>query len=87
MANQSPVLIRPWHHENKSKQELSYLLSRLLQQKGGTLNVTEASLEEEIRNGASQAEEHESTEGKDEDEKSKVEQMQALRTEVLKYTK
>lgn len=87
MTNRSPALIRPWHAENKSNQELSYLLDRLLRQKGGSLNITEESLEEEIRNGESQTEDSESTTGKDEDEKSKTDQMQVMRTEILNSTK
>ena len=87
MADRSPVLIRPCRPQDKSKQELSYLLSRLLQQKGGSLNVTEKSLEGEIRNGASQTEELDSIADKDEEETTKAEQMQVMRTEILKATK
>ena len=83
MIDNSSLVLRPWSREDKSKQELPFLIASLINQRGGFHNVTEKSLEEERRNGKHQPQDAGSD--KDEDEKSKAEQMQANRAEILRY--
>ncbi|KAG8530158.1 uncharacterized protein KY384_005641 [Bacidia gigantensis] len=68
--------------------DLQYLISRINEQKGGFRNVTEESLEEEIKNGAEEAVEEESEDDEptddEEDPQSKKEKVQKAKEEMLK---
>ncbi|KAL9596735.1 MAG: hypothetical protein Q9179_004512 [Wetmoreana sp. 5 TL-2023] len=59
MADQLSVSLRAWPPEDKTTESLPYLIARINEQKGSFRNVTEASLEEEIR-GVKQGESGES---------------------------
>ncbi|KAL8902580.1 MAG: hypothetical protein Q9207_004581 [Kuettlingeria erythrocarpa] len=49
MADQLSLSLRAWPSTDKTKESLPYLIARINEQKGSFRNVTEASLEEEIR--------------------------------------
>ncbi|KAL9599294.1 MAG: hypothetical protein Q9219_003921 [cf. Caloplaca sp. 3 TL-2023] len=49
MADQLSIALRAWPTQDESKQSLPYLIARINEQKGSFVNVTEASLQEEIR--------------------------------------
>ncbi|KAL8804745.1 MAG: hypothetical protein Q9200_005701 [Gallowayella weberi] len=49
MADQTSISLRAWPSENKITQSLPYLIARINEQRGSFRNVTEASLQEEIR--------------------------------------
>lgn len=48
MADPLSISLRAWPLQDKSKESVSYLISRINAQKGSFRNVTEAGLEEEI---------------------------------------
>ena len=49
MADPLPLSLQPFPRTNGEKQSLQYLISRINDQRGSFRNVTEQSLEEEIR--------------------------------------
>lgn len=62
--DQSTVLVRSWPSDEPDQESLPFLISRIIEQKGGFRNVTEESLEAEI--------EAEGSASLDEDEKDEI---------------
>ncbi|KAL8687811.1 MAG: hypothetical protein Q9218_006120 [Villophora microphyllina] len=50
MADQLSVSLRAWPSDDKTTETLPFLISRINEQRGSFRNITEASLQEEIRN-------------------------------------
>ena len=49
MADQLAISLRAWPSDDKTNESLPYLIARINDQRGSFRNITEASLEEEIR--------------------------------------
>ncbi|KAL9580471.1 MAG: hypothetical protein Q9212_004477 [Teloschistes hypoglaucus] len=89
MANQLSVSLRAWPSDDKITESLPFLISRINEQRGSFRNITEASLEEEIR--ASDADDSKSLDGTEIDEeaddnngKRKGEELTVAREEIIK---
>ncbi|KAL8827030.1 MAG: hypothetical protein Q9170_007173 [Blastenia crenularia] len=90
MADQLSISLRAWRPQNKLKDSLPYLISRINEQKGSFRNITEASLKEEIR--AAQAGESKAVENGDDEEatedgqdtKAKGDELSKAREEIIK---
>lgn len=90
MAQSQPFSLQVWPTVDKDKESLKYLISRINDQKGPFRNVTEESLEQELRDSenGSTAPEHTSN-GKHakevEDTKSRKDKVYKVREEILKH--
>lgn len=90
MANQLSVSLRAWPSDDKTTESLPFLISRINEQRGSFRNITEASLEEEIR--ASDADDSKTLDGIEIDEeaddenngKSNGEELTVAREEIIK---
>lgn len=90
MANQLSVSLRAWPSDDKTTESLPFLIARINEQRGSFRNITEASLEEEIR--ASDADDSKTLDGiemdeeaeDDNDAKSKGEELAVAREEIIK---
>lgn len=49
MADQLALSLRAWPSDDKTTESLPYLIARINEQRGSFRNITEASLEEDIR--------------------------------------
>jgi hypothetical protein len=87
MSGHPPLSIRPWSSEEPTKKNVPYLLSRIIEQRGGIRNITEESLQEEIKNGDSQLEDSDSHSEKEQEEKSREEQVKTMRQDIVKFAK
>ena len=88
MASQAQPSIRLWKGEGPEKRAIPFLISRIIDQKGGFKNITEESLQEEITTGESQIEDVGSPEqesGEEEEGKPRAEQLEASRQERLRF--
>ncbi|KAL8660857.1 MAG: hypothetical protein Q9202_006141 [Teloschistes flavicans] len=90
MADQLSVSLRAWPSDDKTTESLPFLIARINEQRGGFQNITEASLQEEIRESdADDSKMLEGTEVGEEaedhnDVKSKGEELAAAREEIIK---
>ncbi|KAL8717758.1 MAG: hypothetical protein Q9225_005027 [Loekoesia sp. 1 TL-2023] len=90
MADQLSISLRAWPQQDKTKESLPYLIARINDQKGSFRNVTEASLEEEIRAAeAGEASKVETAEDKEliedgQDAKMKGDELSKAREEIIK---
>lgn len=90
MADQLSVSLRAWPSDDKTTESLPFLIARINEQRGGFQNITEASLQEEIRE--SDADDSKTLEGTEvgaeaedhNDAKSKGEELAAAREEIIK---
>ena len=85
MDENMPIHVKAPFSEDPDKNSVSFLISRLIDQKGGFRNVTEESLEAEIRagsNDSSPIEDADSSEDEAEDEKSRPEQLREAKTNL-----
>ncbi len=84
-----PLSIRPWPAKEDTSDSLPYLINRIVEQRGHLRNITEASLENEIR--ALEAGEEgdvikDEVEGsRPQDAESRRKELYAARVEMLKY--
>lgn len=74
---------------DEKRGSLQYLIERIKDQKGSFLEVTEESLEQEIKDGGEEAVENDDIDMDDggekvEDEKTRIERLQTARGEMLK---
>lgn len=83
MADPLSLSLRAWPFSDKTKESLPYLIARINEQKGFFRNVTEASLEEEIR--AAEADEAQPTDDAEEgqDAKSKEDELLKAREQII----
>ncbi|KAL8736141.1 MAG: hypothetical protein Q9181_002506 [Wetmoreana brouardii] len=90
MADQLSVSLRAWPPEDKTTESLPYLIARINEQKGSFRNVTEASLEKEIRGAKpSESGDHGDTEisgtaEDDPDGKAQGDELALAREEIIK---
>ena len=90
MGERVPFSLQAWPTVDKEKESLQYLISRINEQKGSFRNVTEESLEQELRHaehGKTDAEEEDAgEEGEEEieDPKTKKEEVYEVREEILR---
>ncbi|KAL8746531.1 MAG: hypothetical protein Q9184_007733 [Pyrenodesmia sp. 2 TL-2023] len=77
MADPLSLSLRPWPSSDKTKESLPYLIARINEQKGSFRNVTEASLEEEIR--AAEAGGAQPTDDEEEGQNSKAKEDELLK--------
>ena len=87
MAHAQPS-IKPWKVEDTEQKSIPFLISRIIDQRGGFRNITEESLQEEIATGEAQVEddaESAAEKGDDDDKKPRAEQVQAARQEMMKF--
>lgn len=92
MADPLSISLRTWPSPDPTADSLPYLIARINEQKGSFRNITEASLEEEIR--SIEAGESQSTHAPDpqhegeekEDGKDKVDELATAREEIIKQT-
>ena len=88
MAETMPVFLRAQPPEAPEKRSVSFLISRLIDHKGGFQNVTEESLEAQIQAGiteSSPVEGASSSEDEVEEEKPRAEQLAAAKREVVQF--
>lgn len=87
MATHGQLSVSLWTTEDPEKKAVPFLISRILEQKGGFRNISEESLQGEIVTGESGVEDVESPVDKaEEDEKPRPEQLQAARQDIWKFT-
>ena len=87
MASTALPSIRPWITEDAEKKAVPFLISRIIDQKGGFRNISEESLQEEIATGESQIEDASSLDEKTgEDERPRDEQVKAAKQEVMRFS-
>ena len=89
MAERQPFSLQAWPTVNKEKERLKYLISRINDQRGSFSNVTEESLEQELResNGSiinTQEQDHGADVKAVEDSKVRGEEVYKVREEILK---
>ena len=84
MANHEPIYLRAQPPEEPEKRSIPFLLSRLVEQKGGFRNITEESLTA----GTTDASSDDASRDDDEptEEKSRGEQLQAARGEIVQFS-
>lgn len=90
MSEAPPISLRAWPPADVSKDLLPSLISRINQQRGSFRNITEDSLEEEIRNaqdGDPSSTDQSNTPLEDDtrDLKSRAEEVATAREEILKH--
>ena len=91
MTDQAPpVFLKAWPAEEHDQKSLPFLISRILEQKGGFRNVTEQSLEEEIRTGETASREGDDDvstfeEEEEVEEKPRKEQIRAAKDEIGRF--
>ena len=89
MAERQPFSLQVWPTVNKDKENLKYLISRINDQKGPFRNVTEESLEKELRDSeaivtVSGHENDGEHANEDDDTKRQKEEIYKVREEILK---
>ena len=89
MAERQLFSLQAWPTVNKEKESLKYLISRINDQKGSFRNVTEESLEQELREASGgittlQADKDGADPMEDEDPKARREEVYKVREEILK---
>lgn len=88
MADQLALSLRAWPPDDKTTESLPYLIARINEQRGSFRNITEASLEEEIR-AAKAGEEEDPPADNDafqdsQDDKTKGEELAVAREDIIK---
>lgn len=90
MNETSPISLRAWPPTDVSKDPLPLLISRINEQRGSFRNITEGSLEEEIRSAqnvdSSSTDQNNTLLGIDvPDSKSRAEEVATAREDILKH--
>ena len=89
MAEVAPVQLRAQLPDEPERRSIPFLISKLIDQEGGFRNVTEESLEAQIRDGTTDASpidgEGGSSDEELEEEKSRPEQLQTAKGEIVQF--